>query len=248
MNKRMEEILKNMEENALGLDDTFDFKCRCCGKCCKNREDILLTTRDLYNIAQTLGRSIEYVVRRYCEVYIGSDSRVPIIRLNPVGPEMVCPLLHGRKCIVHKAKPTVCALFPLGRAVSFDMTDGKERVAENIRPQYFWQPACGGKGQTQTVREWLTLFGMPVEDEFYGHWNEMVSFLSGFFRDLEAKEVTPATLEMIWNATIQMLYIDYDPAQELISQFRENAAKLKEILSVIKEQAAIFFGGVPNGK
>ena len=47
MDKRMQEILENYEKNALGMDDTFQFKCRECGKCCKNREDILLTIMGL---------------------------------------------------------------------------------------------------------------------------------------------------------------------------------------------------------
>lgn len=248
-NKRMEDILADMQNNSLALDDTFDFKCKGCGKCCKNREDILLTARDLYNIARELSRTIEEIVERYCEVYIGHGSRTPIIRLNPVGPERVCPLQYKKKCIVHKAKPGVCALFPLGRAVSFESTDNDERTAENIRPTYFMQSAtCGGTGKTQTVRDWLTQFGLPVEDEFYGLWNEMVSYLSKFFRELEEKKVTPKTLDMLWNAAIQMVYINYDPKKDLIPQFRENTAQLKEIFSMVKEQAEFFFGGVPDGE
>ena len=250
MDKRMEEILKMYEKNALDLDDTFQFKCRECGKCCKNREDIILTTRDLYNIAHELGRTMEEIIERYCDVYIGSGSRIPIVRLQPVGAEKTCPLLRNRKCIVHKVKPAVCALFPLGRAVTF-INEDDENTPKNIRPKYFVQPVpCGTKERTQTVREWLEKFGLPVEDEFYGCWNDTLSFLSGFFREVEANNLTPETMNLFWGATMQALYIDYDPKAELLPQFCDNSAKLKDIFSTINDIAKNVFGevGISDGK
>lgn len=53
----------------------------------------------------------------YCEYYIGSNSRMPIVRLKPRGSVQRCPLLKDRKCSVHKAKPVVCAMFPIGRGI-----------------------------------------------------------------------------------------------------------------------------------
>ena len=47
MDNRLKEIADNLDKMKIGLDDTFKFNCTMCGKCCKNREDILLTPRDL---------------------------------------------------------------------------------------------------------------------------------------------------------------------------------------------------------
>ena len=244
MDKRMEEILNMYENSALDLDDSFQFKCRECGKCCKNREDIMLTTRDLYNIARDLGRTMEKIVRRYCEVYIGKDSHVPIIRLRPVGPDKMCPLLHNKKCIVHKVKPSVCALFPLGRVAAFRKSDGEDKTFEDVKPKYFvWSVTCGTKDQTQTVREWLERFGLPIEDEFYGPWNDTVTFLSIFFHEIEEKKPPQQAMEFLWNAAIQMLYIDYDPKEALLSQFHENSTKIRGLFHAIKEESERVFGG-----
>lgn len=59
--------------------------------------------------------STEEVSGKYCEVYIGRDSRVPIVRLMPRGQIKKCPLLKGKKCSVHNAKPAVCAMYPIER-------------------------------------------------------------------------------------------------------------------------------------
>ena len=100
-----------------GLDEEFKFNCTMCGKCCINREDILLNPKDMFNLAKELNMEPKQVLEAYCETYIGSDSRFPIVRLKPKGSIKRCPLLKDRKCSVHKAKPTVCAMFPIGRCV-----------------------------------------------------------------------------------------------------------------------------------
>ena len=56
MDPRLKEIVDNFDAWKIGLDDSFQFHCTECGKCCINREDILLTPRDLFNAAKALMR------------------------------------------------------------------------------------------------------------------------------------------------------------------------------------------------
>ena len=46
---------EEMEQYLLDLDSEFRFKCRRCGKCCKNQDTILFNARDIYNIAKKIG-------------------------------------------------------------------------------------------------------------------------------------------------------------------------------------------------
>lgn len=116
MDKRLKEIVDNFDSMKIGADEPFRFHCTMCGRCCINREDILLTPRDIYRMAKELQISPEELFKRYCETYIGHDSCIPIVRLKPRGSVKRCPLLKDRKCSVHKAKPGVCAMFPIGGA------------------------------------------------------------------------------------------------------------------------------------
>ena len=43
MAKEFRKDIDYMMSHKMGLDDTFRFHCKACGKCCKNREDVLLT-------------------------------------------------------------------------------------------------------------------------------------------------------------------------------------------------------------
>ncbi len=104
-----------------------------------NREDILLTPLDLFRIANELKLSFKRIHRPICELYIGSDSHFPIIGWNPEFHQAV-PLLKNR-CSVHKAKPAMCAMFPIGRVIAFpeDETSSEAPVIE----YFYMNPGCG---------------------------------------------------------------------------------------------------------
>lgn len=75
---RLREIVENLESLKIGVDEPFRFHCTMCGKCCTNREDILLTPKDLFYISKELKKTPEDVVKEFCETYIGSASRFPL--------------------------------------------------------------------------------------------------------------------------------------------------------------------------
>ena len=66
----------------LKKDDTFRFGCDCCGKCCRNRSDILLNAYDIIRLQKFLGISFVDLLHTYCELYIGENSRLPLVRLR----------------------------------------------------------------------------------------------------------------------------------------------------------------------
>ena len=98
MDEVIKEALKGYGAKIVGLDDSFEFHCAQCGKCCTNREDILLTPRDLFRAAKELNMTVRDFFSEYCELYIGAESRVPVLRLKPRGTIRRCSLLENRRC------------------------------------------------------------------------------------------------------------------------------------------------------
>ena len=175
MDERLKDIVENLDSMKIGLDETFKFHCMMCGKCCIHREDILLSPKDIYNMAKELGIKPEELFEQYCEVYVGQDSRVPIVRLKPRGSVKRCPLLKNRKCMVHKVKPTVCAMFPIGRCLmATNPKEGLNDITQSQMQYIFSNPGCGDGSETQTVREYLESFGIPVEDNFFLKWQQAI--------------------------------------------------------------------------
>lgn len=227
-----EDIFKNY--NKLSLDDTFQFNCLTCGKCCKHRENILLNAKDIFSMSKELNISIPELIKTYCDVYIGHDSRVPIVRILPRGNVQRCPFLKSNKCIVHKAKPSICALFPIGRITAFKYSDVKNSLSDN-QPKKTLQYVipkeyCHQDTNTYTVREWLEMFNIPINDEFYDLWSNALNKIGTFIRNSEKYLSEKITLEMLYNAIYYLLYIKYNLEEDFLKQFKTN---MEELFSVI---------------
>ena len=229
------EIIEKINQYRIGIDDIFAFKCRECGKCCRNREDILLNSRDVYNIATALDMTNKQIIEAYCEVYIGKDSRIPIVRLLPKGPNRNCPLLKGDRCLIHAQnpalKPTVCALFPLGRVVASDHAPEDMGFGNPYEVQYILNHAsCGSLKKKQTVRTWLENYNIPADDKFFIKWNESLFKIVATIQQYDGKDgVTDKAMEMLWGAIFASLYANYDTQQDFHQQFENNITKLLRV-------------------
>ena len=192
MDETLKNIISSLGGREIGIDGTFKFHCTECGKCCINREDILLNPRDIYSMSKELGMSPGELFLKYCETYIGDGSRIPIVRIKPKDPVKRCPLLKDRKCSVHKSKPSVCALFPIGRILQVGDTEGNIREVSVDDVQYiFSTPGCGDATEGHTVRGWLGAFGIPLQDEFFIMWQKIIVETSMAYRRLEMKASPP---------------------------------------------------------
>jgi len=224
-----EEIFENLENWSLGVDDTFQFHCTQCGKCCVTREDILLNPRDMYRISKFLKITPHELLEKHCETYIGGDSRMPIIRLKPIGKTKRCPFLTDSKCSIQEAKPAVCAIYPLGRFTKHDPETDEMDSTDGMSVHYFLQPiTCGDTSETHTVREWLKGFDFEIEDKAHIIWTNFITrssrLVKGFEEKLGFEKVVP-----LWNAILVAAYLAYKPDEEFLPQFEKNISSLGQL-------------------
>ena len=222
--KTREELVK--ERSFLDLDDTFQFKCTQCGKCCRNRHsgDIILLPRDIYTMSKELNMTPIAFVDAYCIYIIGYNSKIPLLLFKTIGSDNHCPLLKNNQCSVHTGKPTACALYPLGRCIG---DDEPEKIKYIIHPIQ-----CGRKPKTYTVRQWLEGFGLDPEDQCYIKWNNAIDELSPLLRKIEATE-DPLTVRLIQEFTLFIVYQLYDTQKPFLEQFEKNVAEILRMLSDI---------------
>lgn len=233
MDKRLKEIVDNFDSMKIGADEPFRVSLH-------HVRQVLHQPRGHSADAERHiphGKGIADLTRglfkRYCETYIGHDSCIPIVRLKPRGSVKRCPLLKDRKCSVHKAKPGVCAMFPIGRCVTVDQKAAKTVNAKIGEIQYvFTNPGCGDNAETHTVREWLSEFGIPVEDEFFKLWHQKIFQLGSIFRKAE-KVCSDHTMELVWTATFVELYLEYDTSKDFLPQFEENSEKILNLMRMM---------------
>lgn len=230
MDPRLKHIAENFDTMKIGVDEPFKFRCTQCGKCCINRDDILLSPYDVFRVAKELGLTPKAFVEEYCETYLGQTSKMPIVRLMPRGEIKRCPLLKDKKCSVHKVKPTVCAMFPIGRTIRIDKDEYGSKAISVEQIQYiFTSPNCGDDQATHTVREWFAEFGIPVRDEYFIKWHETIAQISPYIG--KAIKVLP---EIVVNPLITLIYVkmylDYDLTKDFYPQFVANADIVTDLI------------------
>ena len=243
-------------KNALKPGETFRFRCNQCGKCCRNREDILLNPYDLHRISSVLRVSHQDIVERYCTVYIGDTSRFPCVLLKPVGKEKACPLLKDNRCSVHKGKPTVCALYPLGRAMGYSVAVPSSAPMSPFEPRnggtsgrggkagepksgsifYFLNGAtCGSRDEEHTVEEWLGEYDLQESEAWFLEWSKVLGEAAVTLQQLE-KQLKPKLMEPIFGAVFTGMYLNYYARSSFMVQFRANAERVSQMLKAIKAE------------
>lgn len=228
-----EEMCQNIKSFTVGLDDTFAFHCTQCGKCCIHRTDIILSPRDIFKMAKELKLSNSDFLRKYCSIHIGPTSRMPIVILRPIGKNNRCPLLKNNKCSVHKVKPSVCGMFPLGRYIASTKDDFGKKGLDCGEVKYLLQPIeCGDKSETHTVREWLGDFDISLEDTAFVRWNRAMSAISMKLKELEMQLGMKAMMSL-WITVRIALYEDYTFTKEFLPQFDANVAAITELVDEI---------------
>ncbi len=239
MDNRLKSIMDNYDSMVVGLDDTFRFHCKMCGKCCTHREDIMLNPQDVYRIAKALNKEPAEIVTEYCDTYLGQSSRMVIVRLLPQGSVKRCPFLKDRKCSIHKAKPTVCALYPLGRSMKA-VNDGRARIME-AQVEYICQkPTCGDTSETHSVREWLSEFGLLENEEFFKRWMQLAADIGMTIRDVESK-CSDKVIDALAVSVLVGVYLNYNTDEPFLPQFLENDKKYRETMSKL-----LLEFGIPN--
>lgn len=227
------DTFRDLESMTIGLDDTFKFHCDQCGKCCTHREDIILSPMDIFKMAKELKMTPVEFYHEYCVFNIGEHTRMPIVRLASEGKDTHCVLLKNHRCSVHKVKPAVCAMFPLGRYMSFEKEDYNAESIDTSKVKYLLQPPeCGDESETHTVREWLSGFDIKLEDEAFVQWQKAISRFSNKFKELEKKQDMLTMME-IWFVVRVSLYLQYDTSKEFLPQFNYNVENLLKLLNDI---------------
>ena len=226
-------LAENFENMKIGVDDKFRFSCKQCGKCCTERDDILLSPFDLFRASQKLNMTPGEFTEKYCDSYVGGTSKMVIVRLMPQGSIRRCPMLKDRKCSIHDAKPMVCAMFPIGRGFKLDpKKPGATQISAETM-QFIFNGAHCGNAQEHTVREWLTSFGIPIKDELFVLWQKSVSEIGDIMKHAEEKQASEKLLDLIYTVIYGLMYMEYDINKEFMPQFIQNRERLLDLLHTL---------------
>jgi hypothetical protein len=168
----------------MGLKDRFQFSCHkglsCFTQCCW-RLEILLTPYDILCLKKGLNISSEAFLERYTQIVFPEKIGLPMLALKKEDGK--CPFLKDTGCQLYAYRPTVCRLYPLGRAFA---SHRKEEVYFLLK-----EPGCLGfeEEKNWTVAGWIKSQCLEAYEKMNKGFSELIFLKTGLRPDgLNLKE------------------------------------------------------------
>jgi Fe-S-cluster containining protein len=159
----------------LGLDDSFQFRCRkgiaCFNKCCQNI-NIMLTPYDILRLKNRLGLTSAEFLEKHAVTFDMDAHGMPGIRMKTKEGTAECQFLTPEGCGVYEDRPAACRYYALGATTM--------RAKDAATPEEFYfvvkEEHCLGHDEprTLTVREYRQEQGVEQYDEMTRPWREIV--------------------------------------------------------------------------
>lgn len=224
-----EKRIEEMENNIVGMDDIMTFSCDNCGKCCHKTYALTVTPFDIYRISRQLSITPDEWIDLYGDCYIAEESRLPHVLIKQIGESRRCPFLRGNYCSVHKVKPDVCAIYPLGRG-------RKIRDNENVSEVTYFLPErqCGKNNGNSTVRDYLRKMGLLKHEEYFIKWTDIFIKSYEFINELLKNDIAPEELDKYYSRMFGILYKRYDIFKQFEPQFEENIDMWTQVMNNYK--------------
>lgn len=165
---RYDDINDISDGKLYGADDMVKADtagCAGCSKCCESDmgDTIVLDPFDIYNMTLATGKSFDELLTSF-QVELGMKDTIILPHLKM---DKGCTFLNDEKrCSIHKHRPSICRLFPLGRIYNEKGFDYFLQVGE-----------CEKEDRTEVrVRDWLGIDDLDGHSAFIMKWHRFIKF------------------------------------------------------------------------
>lgn len=191
--------------------------CQGCHACCeKMGESILLDPLDMWRLIVVTGKSFEELLQKEIELHVVDGLILPNLAMT--GETEQCAFLNeAGRCSIHRHRPGLCRVFPLGR------------IYEEGKICYFLQPdACRKTERTKVkVGKWLDTPEKKKNEQFLLAWYELRRGLNERIQK-EACEQTAKTINMF---LLNLFFVKpYDTSSDFYEQFELRMEQAKAVM------------------
>lgn len=216
MNRNLEEI---SDGKRYGLNDMVRAACNdCagCSSCCEDMgESIVLDPLDIYQLTKILACDFQTLLQKELELHVTDGIILPNLKMTE---KNVCPFLNAQgRCSIHRFRPGICRVFPLGR------------IYEDGKLDYFLQAeGCVKDKRTKVkVSRWLDTPELKKNQQYLIDWHafrkKIAEILAAMPDDNQKKTVTMFLLNTF--------YINpYDTEVDFYAQFYERLDKIQRVI------------------
>lgn len=172
--------------------------CEGCGKCCRGMGDTVhVDPYDCFMLTRELSRPFSALLDREIALHFEGRLMVPALKMDP---DCVFLGADGR-CRIHRARPGICRLFPLGR----DFNGDKVRY-------FLLEDACPEKSRTKVrIDRWLGIPDISVYEEFKLDWHRFQISLAYRLSRASDSETVRRTNLLVLETFYLAEYTDFYP-------------------------------------
>lgn len=220
--KREIDINDISDGRLYGLNDMVRADCDdClgCSSCCRGMGDsIVLDPRDIFQMSLGTGKSPKELLETCLELNVVEGIILPHLKL--AGETEACPFLNSEgRCRIHKFRPGICRLFPLGR------------MYENREIKYFLQiHECPkpSKGKVK-VKKWLDVPEAKQYEQFILEWHYLLLDLQDEMEQRQEDQFQKDVNILL----LQLFYLcPYEADRDFYQQFQERKHKISQAFIV----------------
>lgn len=162
--------------------------CKGCSACCRGMgSSIVLDPLDVHRLTKGLGVTFEQMLKDHLELTVVDGLILPNFKMK--GTEGCCSFLNAEgRCSIHKLRPGICRLFPLGRYYA----DGSF--------QYFLQThECKKEHRTKVkVKKWIDTPEFSAYEAYIAQWHYFLKDLQEIANEENQKEISMAVLQTFY--------------------------------------------------
>lgn len=201
--------------------------CRGCSSCCSGMgNSVILDPYDLYRLTVEMGSTFEELMQGRIELNVVDGVILPNLSMSS-GTETCAFLNEQGRCSIHRYRPGICRLFPLGR---YYPTGSAHEAGTKRGFQYFLQiHECPAPNKTKVkVEKWMDTPQLARYEQFVCDWHY---FLEAVEMRI-AEETDDSAVKNINLFLLKLFYIMPYQNTDFYAQFEARLAQAKEVLEL----------------
>ena len=211
---------------------------------------------DIFHISQATGKTLQEVINKYGESYIGETSGLPLVLLkyreDSFGTGTTCYFL-GKKnntyyCRINDKKPFVCKTYPLERMTVFEKMEKVDAFEPLYHAQvHYKEYDCIGikeaieNNERHTVLEWVG--GKEKKELADAFWRIYTKFLYDLDNVINIQAFVEhkdsSLVDRVMNYFFKAYYLDYDcdgTEENFLTQYKSNTEDIIQIFQAVVQK------------
>lgn len=217
MNQNLEEISDGKKYELNDMVRAACNDCAGCFSCCENMgESIVLDPLDIYQITKYVSCSFNELLDKQIKLHAKGGMILPHLEMTE--EKNCCPFLSDAgRCTIHKFRPGICRIFPLGR------------VFEDGKLWYFLQKdGCIKQNKSKVkVSKWLDTPKLKENQQYIIDWHDFRKKIEQILLEV-TDEKKQKTIAMF---LLHTFYITpYDTDVDFYPQFYDRLEKIRQAI------------------